>query len=304
MLYDQFFGSGNLKSVLSHFAQDRHAIGWATGLGIWARELSIAGPWLGYPEPGDDLTGVLPGRVIDVIPSLALFLGSALVAYRRSAWSPLRLQAVAAVAAATGAIATTRISDGAVWYLIRWSWTVAMWWWVSIGWSLVASVPMANLRLMISVLLVSCGLAVSITNLPSIDLSGPNVSDQAGMIAIGTPTAAAVLNRGPVLVETVNPKAASLAQGLKLYLEKRGIRFVVSESEAFRFGRHRLAQGGEEPTVLLVAAGDSVDRLRRIAMEKAPSQTDLELITSFGNHPTRTIAVFGNSLGTTTIGGR
>lgn len=235
---------------------------------------------------------MIGGSASELALSVALFVTAAVVAWRRGAWQPLRLQGLVGIAAAAGLFATSRISDVPFWYLIRWSWAIAMWWWVAIVWSLVAGVLPRRAGWVVSAVLVSAALAVSVNTAASVRVHVPNPPDQAAMRAMIPRIVAALGHQDRVRVQAANPHGEAMARGVALQLEKHGIRLAVSEHDVFRFGRSRLTAPGDASTVLVVAAGDAIETLQRVAASLVPPQVPLRRVASFGTHPTNTVAVF------------
>lgn len=234
---------------------------------------------------------MLPASGAHLVVAAGLFLAAALVAYRRRAWTTLRLQAVVAIAAATGVVSLTRISEAAIWYLIRWSWVIAMWWWVSIGWSLLPRFRRG--RSVASTGLACAALAVSISALGSANGHSHDGPDQAAVRAMAPAMVREVPPPGPVLVEAITPKIWPVAVGLELQLEKHGVRVAAPARELVKYGQRRVDQAADATRMFVVAAGESVESLRQLAVEKAPLGAEVQLVSSWSNAPRRWIAVFG-----------
>jgi hypothetical protein len=291
VLYDQLFGFGNLGALARYFSQGHRPIGWREALGITARHLSVTAPWLGFPEPGDQIAGVMPSSPMLLVFPVAAFLGSALGAYRRHAREALTLQLAVATAVAAGFIVTSRISDVAFSFRVRSWWAIGMCWWVSIIWACLSCVPGRRLRLTLSFVLCCLAMAVSLNTLTSAEGIPPGEGER--LQPITEATLPVVASRQRVLIRSVDPDAVPLTLGLILQLEKHGIH--VAALDDFELGS-RTAVPSTATTanalLILVAAGDSPDRLRWQAEQQVSRPSDLRLVASYGNHPRTSVAVF------------
>ncbi len=290
VVYDQLFASGNVGALVRYFSRGHQPIGWRAALGIAARQLSLTAPWLGFPEPSSEVTGLLPSRPMLLLVPVGAFLGSALAAYRRHARDAVALQVVIAIAMAASLGATARISDAALSYQVRFWWVIAMCWWVSILWSCLSCAPASRLKASLSLALCCAVMAVSLTTLTSAESMLPG--NDARMLAIAEATIPVTAGHPLVLVRSLDSEAMSLTTGLILQLEKHGIRVNVSTLDERALGDRRLVTSTAGALVILVAAGDSLDRLRRQAEQQMSQPGELRLVTSYGTHPRTLAAVF------------
>jgi hypothetical protein len=132
-------------------------------------------------------------------------------------------------------------------------------------------------------------MAVSLNTLTSAEGIPPGEGER--MQPIAEATVPVVAGRQLVLVRSVDPDAVPLTLGLILQLEKHGIR--VTPLDDIELGSRRAVPSTTAGALLiLVAAGDSLDRLRSQAEQQVSRPAELRLVTSYGNHPRTSVAVF------------
>src|SRR5262249_48877358 len=145
----------------------------------------------------------------------------------------------------------SRISDWVFDYLIRWWWVIGMVFWISVGWALWCGVTalleqrehwrwLHGLRLA-----AGCLAALLLVNVPLHNASEfgqgvpPEPEFQAATRALSEPTIAATPVGGPVYVRTEGAGAGSVADGIRLQLERADRPVLVSSDVAYKFGSQR-----------------------------------------------------------------
>jgi hypothetical protein len=265
---DQLTGTGNLGELARYFVggSAEEPAGWSTALGVLARELGGVAPWLGGVERGNAVDGgVITESIAALLVPLAAFVGALVLARWRSAASAVRFQAIVAVVVVAGFVSVARITGPVYGYLVRWLWVVAFLWWLSIFWSLWSSVfpspatwPSVRRLAVVAVTVV----AVIVVTRASVR-TGSGI-DQIGMpdgewyvtldeivddVVAGTP------HDGPVLVRAVGSNNGSIADALRLQLDRHSIPVAVDLDQLHKYGDARSARAQSPVAVMTVATG-------------------------------------------------
>jgi hypothetical protein len=272
---DQFVGTGNLGELGQYFrgGSSEGPAGWGTALGVVAREMGGVAPWLGGVERGSSWDGglVIASASSLVVPLLA-FGVAAFVAFRRRAASALRFQAIVAVATGVGFVSAARVTGPVFAYLVRWMWVLGLLWWLSTFWALWSALfatssldaPPARRWTV-----VRSWATVGLTVLALVVVTRTSVRTASGIDRIGTPdgewyvtldviaddVVAATPRTGPVLVQAAGSNNGSIADAIRLQLDRHGIPVVVDDDQRNKYGESRLASAHPPTAVMTVATG-------------------------------------------------
>ena len=224
-------------------------------------------PWLGADELTTDdgaLLGAGAGALLLPVAAFALALAAASAARQRSA---VRFQVLVAVLALAGVVATGRITGPVFAYLVRWWWVVACLWWLSTVWSLAtAAAHWARLPrrarttlpwLVAPVLLVVTVAATAGTTGAVEDAPTPDPSATAVLDHLLQPTVDALRGSGPLLVVATGSVWGTMADSVRLELERNGIQVVADPDDAYRLGPERSADVRTPVATLWVVSADA-----------------------------------------------
>ncbi len=274
VLVDQIVGTGNLGGLARYFygGAAEPPAGWSKAAGVVAKELGGLAPWLGGDERGSSFNGGLvtttAGTVL--VPVLA-FAGALAIAVRRQARSAVRLQILVLAATATGFVSVARITGPVFAYLVRWLWVLALFWWLSIFWSLWSAL-FSDARVELTrprSAVVRVGATVVLVLLALLIVTRTSVRTASGIDRIGTPdgewyvtldvisddVVAGAPSDGPVLVRAVGSNNGSIADAVRLQLDRHGIPVVVEDDQRNKYGEIRLARHDPPVAVMTVATG-------------------------------------------------
>jgi len=267
---------GNARILVSFFWDSpAEPAGFAVAANVMARELSPAGPWLGGPEPLDFLACLKPTSHLLALPMVALWLGAAVVGWRRRDTPALLLLGTAAIGIGAGAVATSRIIDVPHYYLFRWWWVLAMVGWLAITWTFLQAIAGATAPdaedparrsaaervgwLLAPAVVAVTAVLVLATSLGATDPvpSGPH---QTAVEAI-TPTLVDVLDANrSYWLRPIGLSWYAELYGIGNQLDRAGIAVRADAEFAPQFGAGRtVAEGGSEDEILLVATGLAVE---------------------------------------------
>jgi hypothetical protein len=274
VVVDQVAGTGNLSDLAQYFrgGSKESPAGWGAALGVVAREMGGVAPWLGGGERGSSWDGglVITSASSLVLPLLA-FASAAAVAYRRRAMSAVRFQAVVGAATVVGFVSAARVTGPVFAYLVRWMWVLGLLWWLSTFWSLWSALfaagpaDAADRRWTT----VRRWATVAVTVLALVVVTRTTMRTASGIDHIGTPdgewyvtldlivddVVAGAPRHGPVLVQAVGSNNGSIADALRLQLDRHGIPVVVVDDEVNKYGESRLASNHPPVAVMTVATG-------------------------------------------------
>jgi hypothetical protein len=168
-------------------------------------------------------------------------------------------------------VSVARITGPVYHYLVRWLWVLALLWWVAVVWSLWSAVfastdgspPDRNWsaarRFAVVVVTVVGLLAVAKTSARSyggIDRVGTPDGEWYVTLDVIVDDVVAKTPRGqPVLVEAVGSNNGSIADGVRLQLERSGAPVVVGDTQVPKYGTGRRASTHPPGAVLTVATG-------------------------------------------------
>jgi hypothetical protein len=277
VVMDQLAGSGNLRDLLGYFSggTPEKAAGLSTALGAIARELGGVGPWLGGVERGSSTDGgLVTGSLLTLVVPLGAFIGALVLALRRGARSAVRLQVVVAVAMFVGLLSVARITGPVFAYLVRWLWVLALLWWLSIFWSLWSSLfagdgvevtrsetKQTARRWALVALTVLALLVVTRTSMRTVSgidrIGRPDGEWYVTLDVIVDDVVARTPREGPVLVRAVGSNNGSIADGLRLQLDRNDIAVLVDESQLHKYGESRSVVTHTPAAVMTVATGSS-----------------------------------------------
>lgn len=273
VVIDQLFGTGNLRAIISYFANssDRPA-GFHDALTQAAANLPWRdATWLGTLQPTGTDGAVIGGEIPSLLLPIVAFLLAMLAAVRTGARGAVRLQILTGSAVLAGIIATSRITGPMFGYLIRWWWVLGMLWWLSILWSLFESVvhwsrSPAILRHALPIAVVVLGLVTSLRlaapTARSADLAAPPEASNSMLLHDLLPPLVGALGALPdvhvVRVETINSTWGTMSDGVRYWLEHKGIGVVVDSEFAYKFGEQRSSDRVESDATVWVVHGDAV----------------------------------------------
>lgn len=273
VVWDQLFGSNNISELVEYFTSSEDpAVGLGYGAGVAAREVELGAPWMsGTPEPVRIDGGVEATGLTGLWQVLALLaVGGALAwwnARRTAQRSDLArgaslLAGVVASMLVAGVIAVARINEVAFDYLVRWWWALAAVALLAVAWAFWNAVPPAVHRPAKVLLLGSLSLLVGWQSLDSVRAAS-EVSllepEFAGPIsAIAPPTLEALPRGQAVRVASAGSGPGSVADGVRLQLERGGIPTLVSPDDGYKFGEHRSTDSTAPTATVWVVSGDEL----------------------------------------------
>jgi hypothetical protein len=260
----QLTGSpGNLGEIVDSFRHPTDAVaGWDAGFGVMGRELHLVGPWITGNDAGT--SGYV--STASTVPATLLLLATAALgalAWRRGADDAGRLALLAVSGAGIGVVAVSRITGYLGPYLVRWSWVIAAFVWLSLLWSLWSLAARASVtKALAAVSLVTVvGLAAS-TAWSAVSVPPPEQQFSNTVARLG-PRAARHLQRDQrylvTFVDTEN-FGAPVGVGVFVDLERRGRHVRVERQFSRPFGSWRTARRSQVDGVVIVVAGRDVER--------------------------------------------
>jgi hypothetical protein len=266
VLLDQLVGSGNARDLVDHFTGDAgQAVGWEGALELVSRQLGgDRPPWRGGVEPISPAGGGVEGRRVGaLLVPLLVAAGVAVLGWRRSAGTALRLLATVAAATVLGYVSISRMTGEPYDYLIRWWWVIAMAWTVALSLVLWDSLPV---RLRVPAVLALASLAVVVPTgwqtIRHIDRSAvPGPTFVAPLEAVVAPTIEALDRRDPdvVSVAGVGPQVGWLADAMANALDDQGHDVRTPEVQAHKFGRSRSTPAPDGSVEVVVTTGETID---------------------------------------------
>lgn len=279
-LIDQIFVSGNMGDVFRYFATSRHVTaGIGYGIGAVARELGNVGPWLGTLEPLDPVDGhLIPASIAGLSIPLSAFVAAFVAARRCGARSAARFQVVVATATFIGILSIARITPPVFNYLVRWMWPLAMLWWVATIWSAscAVSAALAARRRPVAtgphelptrvtpwhrtaVLCVATALLIITIDAQVFARAGRvGTPDGAHDIPLHIITTEVLANLPPLatlLIRAAGSNDGSVADALRLALERAGRHVRVDDDLATAYGDDRMASRHPASILVLVVSG-------------------------------------------------
>lgn len=270
---------GNLGEIAGHFLDTgRSTVGPGRAGEVFGRHLAPFGIWMGGGEPTDPFTGELVGgSAWAAVPLLAAFGAATWFAARARARESLLLAGQTALTLVVGFVAASRITGEVYPYLFGWLEVLAMFLWLSAGWSLYTSIGSelrARVRpVAVPVLVAVTGLVSIVTTVDAwrIDLQLPGVSESVEAVAPAVVDAAddrslLILPRGSCL--------HAAAYGVALQLDRAGVPIVSTEEWSNRYGDHRVWDGSNADVRVTVVCGNEVDE----ALAEAADRDDIEVV--------------------------
>jgi hypothetical protein len=260
----QFTGSpGNLQAIFESFLDPRDpAAGWSTALGVMGRELSFIGPWITGNDAGPFGTVV----TASTLPAILLLVTTATLgalAWRRGARDAGRLAVLAVAGAVLGFVAVSRVTGVLGSYLVRWTWVLAAFVWLSLLWSLWSLLARSSVTTALAAiaLVTVLGLVASTGwSASSVDVPGQQFSDAVARLG---PPVARHLHRGkPYRVTAVDTDNVPAPMGIAMLqeLEDRGQRVSVELRLSRALGASRTAPRSQVTGVVIVVAGGDIER--------------------------------------------
>lgn len=284
VVVDQVLGTGNLGALGRYFlgGGSEAPAGWTTGLGVLARELGVVAPWLGGAERGRPLDGgVMTASATALVVPVLAFAGALVAARSRRADSAVRFQVVVAATVVAGYLSVARVTGPVYAYLVRWLWVVALLWWLSVFWSLWSSAfasrpagsPVAGARPERSWSPSPAFGAVVLTAVALVAVGRTSLRTAEGIGRIGTPdgewhvTLDEIVDdvvretprEHPVVVRAVGSANGSIADAIRLQLDRADVSVVVEEDQVHKYGRRRLVDPGAPVAVMTVVTGTATE---------------------------------------------
>jgi hypothetical protein len=275
---------GNFRLIASYFLHHPlPVIGWYQAAGLAFREFGVVGPWLGFEEPMEPFSnGTVPGDAVALVPVVVIFLGAAVLAWRRGAHDALRLQVLVGVAAVLGFFSLARISDAPFPYIIRWTWVLGMYAVLSTGWSLYRALvrrPVAAHDSARSEPTTASGIGAPgwVPGLVAIVLVGatvlntqatlaaplPQQEHSAAIAALLGPTSAAVRQHGNLMMVPEGESWGEVESGLVPELERMGTPIMVRPDSEYLYGPQRGVNGRPIDGRLVIAIREGVVKRRK-----------------------------------------
>jgi hypothetical protein len=228
-------------------------------------------PWLGGPERGSPFGGglVTESAAALVFP-VVCFVIAGLLARARRASSAVRFQLVVVVAVFVGFLSVARITGPVFGYLVRWLWVLALLWWLSVFWSLWSAV-FARSRSSSPWLVARRWAVVGVALLALVSVGRTSMRTASGIDRIGTPDGewyvtlddivddviAGSPREGPILVRATGSNNGSIADALRLQLDRAGIPVAVDPDQAHKYGEGRQATERSPVAVMTVVTGSA-----------------------------------------------
>ncbi len=266
---------GNLRVITEHFLHSTEStVGGADSLRLLGRELGWFPPALGGREPVLSFVGSIEGRSpLAAVPFLLFLGGAAILAWRARDRNLLHLIALMVGCVAVGWFSIARFEGDPYPYLVRWLWpivvlslTAAAWAYVRALERVVASRSARHALVGIGVALVA---VIATAAAVSASLAArPNEVFSSAVLELATPVAAAVRDRGTVLLEHQDDSWGEEEAGLVAELWHRGIPLYVTDERGFDFGEARTIGDRTADGVLVVAVG--AERTARRAGDLPP----------------------------------
>jgi hypothetical protein len=270
-------GENNLRNTVNwfrHTDEPTHTVG--EGWRVVTGQFTLQSEWLLGKQPAG-FVGQSPYIYRSAIPwllALVVVAGVGLWRSRRSdrRWLVLALAATMAVSI----LAVVRTAGPAFDYRLRWTWMLPVAVFVLVlwaGWQVVAERWSAPVAHGFVVAVAAALVVVSAVNVSTAATAGVPV--EAGTIILDevTPEVVAALDSlsggrrdGQVVVEDPFARAAGVARGLVLQLERRGIDARVAPDRSLLYGDHRVVDDGPILARLFVTQDDGID-----PFEEAPN---------------------------------
>ena len=273
VLVDQFTGTGNVGTVIGWFASpDGAAAGFGTALEEMAGQLQVLdAPWLGAKElagPDGQLLGASASALLLPFAAMGLAIWATV---RLRADSALRFLLLSTALAAAGFLATARVIGPVYNWIVRWWWVIAALWWLSVAWAawtvLLRFVRSEDLRRGLTTALAAVaalGILGAVT--PIVDRSAgavaPNAATSEVLGNFLEPVVDAVLDAGPVLVETTGSVRGDYGDAIRYALERAGVDVAVPPELVTHFGPERSTDERMPRSVLWVVSADAIETYR------------------------------------------
>lgn len=276
VLIDQFVGTGNLGNLISYFTTASHpTAGGRESFGVLSREIGGIAPWLGGHEPVSMTDGHLLGapasRLVFLIAAFSITFA---LAIHHQAKSAVRFQVTTAIAVLVTMFSVARITPPVFDYIVRWTWVIGMLLWVSIAWSawsvvtLSRSMDHRRATSAATITLLACCVAIvgwgTLKTVSHVDDVGTPDGDwwvQLDPIVeyAVNGTRSSVSEGSSVLVRALGGENGSIADGIRLQLERAGFKILVDSEHAHIYGRSRDASRKVPEATLFVVTGPMVD---------------------------------------------
>ncbi|MCU1352146.1 MAG: hypothetical protein JWM05_1355 [Acidimicrobiales bacterium] len=262
-ILDQLTGHpGNIGQVLRYFRHPGGApVGWAQGVGVAAKQVSLPGPWLTGREVG--VVGYLAtASARPLVVLLASLLVCGLAAWRFGRRDEARLVLIGIGATAAGVGSTARVTSPAAGYLVRWWWPVALLCWVAVASSVTAVARERAPRVAASSVVVVVTAALLVTGLNLGAVRRVEIPKQAASRAVAhlwRPTAQALAKRRRYVVRLVDSAGlGAVGLGLQVQLLRRGYHALGGPGSAASLGAWRVISdaGAADGVVTVVAHAD------------------------------------------------
>lgn len=260
----QFTGSpGNLGAIIDSFRHPRDpTVGWSTAVGVMGREFGFVGPWI----TGNDAGPFGTVAAASAVPAtLLVFTAAALgvLAWRRGAHDAGRLALMAVAGAGLSLVAVSRITGVLGAYLVRWTWVVAAFLWLSLLWSALSLLARSsvNKALVATAVVTVSGLVASTGwSASTVDVPGQHFSD--AVARLGPSVARRLQSRQRYRVTAVDTDNIPPPMGIAMFqdLEDRGQQVRVELRLSRALGAWRTARRPQVSGVVIIVAGGDIER--------------------------------------------
>ncbi|MGZ4684022.1 MAG: hypothetical protein ACXV8G_16310 [Acidimicrobiales bacterium] len=264
---------GNLREIADHFLHSTEpTVGWGSAARLLGRELGWVPPAIGGREPVSAFVGSVEGRSpLAVLPLGIVLAAGAVVAGRGRDWPPLRLLALVTGALGLAWVSIAHFEGDPYPYLVRWLWPLVVLGLVASAWAIQRAlarhlaaradagdgapsgrghrVASAIAVALVAVAALSATVAANRAPLPAAAFS-------QAVDHLAPPVAAAVRDRGTVLLAHQSDGWGDEEAGLVAELWRQGIELFVPDADQFGYGEDRTIGDRHVDGVLVVAIGD------------------------------------------------
>lgn len=272
-IWDQLFGSGNVRNTIDWFSQARDGVDHAVhtvaeGMRVVLGQFAAIPDWVTGERRIAAFNGETLLRTQWLVPVLLVpFVGAAVVAWRRRDAAIVRLALVVGGAVILGVVAVARTIGIMYEYRLLWTWVVGALAAVVVAWTLWDAAarrwPRVDTLLVPVVLLglVALGAAeaAQATDPPRADWDSPAVAAAIRQLVPKLDRAG-----GQILVSSKSVSGEWSLQGVLLGLDKAGFDVRVRSEGGGLYPKHLVVGTGAIQERLLVVAGTDLGKLDRV----------------------------------------
>jgi hypothetical protein len=254
---------GNLRALLDFWtASHDHVTGWARAARIVASQLSWNPPWISGNVRLNPFTQAVDAGWSVPVAALAL-VAAMVVAHRRRDRATMRLGWLTVGLTAVAWVSVARIVDEPFDYLIRWTYFVGAFAWLTIGWAVLGVLrarASSSVRRGVAVVAGAATVVLVLSLVVSAADTQPESTGDQRLFGAVAPTLlrAAPRWKGPVLVEAAHDLfSGGLAGSVLTGLVDAGIDARYPTTDEWAIGPQHVIAPAQAGTRLLVAVGDS-----------------------------------------------